>query len=337
MQCKLGLVTGIALAIALGGGCDDRDSDKQSADKDRQKTTSTLSPARYGVGWHAVTETHQSSWSFRPAPVVGRMLASQSTEPEPLADDSSPDALSGIRTALMANMLPAHGSVHIEALVNRALSSISPTAAETAPDKPMVVLATTPWNDESLLLWIEVPGLAAPIAASVGVEFDPSAVAAFRTLGDPAAMPSPADAQSGVGTGGIAQGGVTMGRAAMLYELLPQRTGAPAKGGAAKLIVKYGVLHVAGTTASQAKLDLPITTSEAVGTIDNAPEIVRFATAAAGFGGLLRGDPAMRDLSCNDVIALAQSVRQPDKDGWRAQLIALMYRAQPLIDLPPAH
>ena len=83
------------------------------------------------------------------------------------------------------------------------------------------------------------------------------------------------------------------------------------------------------------KLDRPITTADAMGTIDNAPEIVRFATAAAGFGGLLRGDPAMRDLSCNDVIALAQSVRQPDADGWRAQLIALMYRAQPLIDLPP--
>ena len=121
-----------------------------------------------------------------------------------------------------------------------------------------------------------------------------------------------------------------------LYELLPQRTDASTKGNTAKLIVKYGALHVAGAAAGQAKLEEPITTSDAVGAIDNAPEIVRFATAAAGFGGLLRGDPAMRDLSCNDVIALAQSVRQPDTDGWRAQLIALMYRAQPLIDLPPA-
>ena len=155
---------------------------------------------------------------------------------------------------------------------------------------------------------------------------DPSAVAAFRPLGDPAAVPDPADAQ----------GGVTAGRAAMLYELLPQRTEASPKSNTAKLIVRYGVLHVAGATGGQPKLDQPITTSDAVGTIDNAPEIVRFATAAAGFGGLLRGDPALRDLSCNDVIALAQSVRQADADGWRAQLIALMYRAQPLIDLPPA-
>jgi hypothetical protein len=326
MQSKLGLVAGIALAIVLCGGCDDRDNDKQSADKDKQKTAAAMSPARYGAGWHAVSDTRQSSWSFSRTPQPGRMLASQSTETESLPGDSGPDALSGIRTALMANMLPAHGSVHIEALVNRALSSISPVPAETMPDKPMVVLTTTPWNEESLLLWVEVPGLTAPDAASVGVEFDPSAVAAFRALGDPAEIPNPSDAPSNV----------AQGRAAMLYELLPQRTDAQAKGSAAKLIVKYGVLHVTGTAAGHAKLDEPITTTDAVGTIDNAPEIVRFAAAAAGFGGLLRGDPAVRDLSCNDVIALAQSVRQPDTDGWRAQLIALMYRAQPLIDLPPA-
>jgi hypothetical protein len=325
MLRRFGLLTAIALTMTVTGGCDDRGGDKQGADSDKQGTAA-MAPARYGAGWHAAAETRQSAWSFSPSSPPSDMLVSQSRDPEAQQGDPRPDALSGIRTALMANMLPAHGSVHIEAMVNRALSSIGPTQAETAPDKPMVVLANTPWNEESLLLWVEVPGLATPDGAAVGIEFDPTAVAAFRALGDPAAMPNPADTPSGTMTG----------RAAMLYELLPQRTGAPLKGGAAKLIVRYGVLHVAGTAASQPRLDQPITTAEAVGTIDNAPEIVRFATAAAGFGGLLRGDPAMRDLSCNDVIALAQSVRQPDTDGWRAQLIALMYRAQPLIDLPPA-
>lgn len=322
MHSKCGVLAAIALAVAVCGGCDDRGSDREGSNAEKKAAT-TMTPARYGVGWHAAAETRLSSWSFAPQPVADRVLVSETTDPAPAA---GADALSGIRTALMANMLPAHGSVHIEAMINRALSSVSPLPSETTPDKPMVVLTTTPWNEESLLLWVEVPGLTAPAAASIGVEFDPTAVAAFRALGDPAAMPNPADAPNGIATG----------RAAMLYELLPQRGDAPAKGGAAKLIVKYGALHVAGTAAAQGKLDEPITTANAVGTIDNAPEIVRFATAAAGFGGLLRGDPAMRDLSCNDVIALAQSVRQPDTDGWRAQLIALMYRAQPLIDLPPA-
>jgi Domain of unknown function (DUF3520) len=309
-------MAGIALAAALCGGCDDRDSDKQSDSADK-KAAAAMSPARYGVGWHSVAETHQSAWGFNPETPA---------EAQP-AGDSRADALSGIRAALMANMLPAHGSVHIEALVNRALSSIGPTQAEAEPGKPMVVLVTTPWNEESLLLWVEVPGLTASNAASVGIDFDPSAVAAFRALGDPAAMPTPMASPGEAGAGRKAPA-----RAAMLYELLPQRTESLAKGGAARLIVKYGVLHVSGQT----KVEEPITTAEGVGPIDNAPEVVRFATAAAGFGGLLRGDPGMRDLSCNDVIALAQSVRQPDPDGWRAQLIALMYRAQPLIDLPPA-
>jgi hypothetical protein len=317
MLKTLRLLTGIALAAAALSGCDDRDSGKQGANGDKQKDTAATAPVRFGAGWHAVTDSRQSAWGF-----------TQAGTPD-AGDTNSLDALSGIRAALMANMLPAHNSVRIEALVNRALSSISQTSAadKSSENRPMVVLTTTPWNDESLLLWVEVPGLTAPVNAMIAVEFDPSAVAAFRTLGDPLALPGPIEIP----------GGVMAGRAAMLYELLPQRTEPAGKGGSAKLIIKYGVLHVGGDPAGSAKSDQPITTSDAVGTIDNAPEVVRFATAAAGFGGLLRGDPSMRDLSCNDVIALAQSVRQPDTDGWRAQLIALMYRAQPLIDLPPAH
>jgi hypothetical protein len=322
MLKTLGLFIGIALAVAALGGCDDRDSGKQGANGDKQKDAAASAPVRFGAGWHAVADSRQSSWGF-----------AQANAPTSFAGDpNNLDALAGIRTALMANMLPAHNSVRIEALVNRALSSISPSISQASPadrsseNRPMVVLTTTPWNDDSLLLWVEVPGLTAPGNTTIAVEFDPSAVAAFRTLGDPSALPSPIEIP----------GGVTAGRAAMLYELLLQRTDPAGKGGSAKLIVKYGVLHVGGPADSAAKLDQSITTNDAVGTIDNAPEVVRFATAAAGFGGLLRGDPSMRDLSCNDVIALAQSVRQPDTDGWRAQLVALMYRAEPLIDLPPA-
>ena len=119
---------------------------------------------------------------------------------------------------------------------------------------------------------------------------------------------------------------------AMIYELSPAPVG---RAGTAKANLQFGVLHIAASGGAP-QLDQPITAADAVGTIDNAPDNVRLAAAAAGFGELLRGDPAVRDLSCNDVIALAQSVRRPDPDGWRARLIALMYRAQPLIDLPPA-
>lgn len=307
MLKALGLLTGFALAIAAFGGCDDRDDAKRTEKTDTTNTAAMPAPARLGAGWHGTADMRQSAWAF-----------TRAAAPDPLTGQSRPDALAGIRNALMANMLPARNNVRIEALVNRALSSIGPPAPDASPSRPMVVLATTPWNDDTMLLWIEVPGLSAPEKTAIGIEFDPGAVAAFRPLGDPAALPT------------LTQ---TPGRAAMLYEIQPQHSD---KG--PKSSTKYAVLHIADSTGDPngVKLDRPITAADAMGTIDNAPEIVRFAAAAAGFGGLLRGDPAMRDLSCNDVIALAQSVRQPDTDGWRAQLIALMYRAQPLIDLPPA-
>src|SRR4051812_3339752 len=106
MLSKFGVLAGIALAVAVCGGCDDQGSDKQGANAD--KKTSAMAPARYGAGWHAAAETRQSNWSF----------ALQSPA-DPALLVAGGDALSGIRTALMSNMLPAHGSVRIEAMVNR--------------------------------------------------------------------------------------------------------------------------------------------------------------------------------------------------------------------------
>jgi hypothetical protein len=197
MLKTLGLLTGIALAMAALGGCDDRNSGKQGSNSDKQKDIAASAPVRFGAGWHAVADSRQSNWGF-----------AQANAPTSFAGDSSSrDALAGIRTALMANMLPAHNSVRIEALVNRALSSISPSisqvslADKSSENRPMVVLTTTPWNDDSLLLWIEVPGLTAPDNTMIAVEFDPSAVAAFRTLGDPSDLPSPIEIPGGVSAG----------------------------------------------------------------------------------------------------------------------------------------
>jgi hypothetical protein len=275
-----------------------------------------------------MSEMRQSRWGFGPrqAMAQGGTLAAQS---EAQAGGGSgggapTDALAAIRAALMANMLPARGSVRIEDLISRATLSIEPAASEAAAAKPRAILATTPWNDDTLLLWVEIPGAPAADGTAISVEFDSRAVSAFRPLGDPSALPSPARSLDGD----------ARGRVAVIYELLPRPD---SKGGPPRPTLQYAVLHIgARANVGMPKVELPITAADAVGTIDNAPDVVRLAAAAAGFGELLRGDPAVRDLSCNDVIALAQSVRRPDPDGWRARLIALMYRAQPLIDLPPS-
>jgi hypothetical protein len=167
---------------------------------------------------------------------------------------------------------------------------------------PDIVLIDTPWNEDTLLLWVEAPGA----DGGVSIEFNPDSVAAFRPVGDPSALPAAESGQSG---------------AAMLYELQLQPN-APTLA-----TTKYAVLRDRAP-------DRPITAGDLVENFDDAPDIVRFAAAVAGFGGLLRGDPAVRDLSCGDVIALAESAAQPDPDGRRARLIALMRRAEPLIELP---
>jgi hypothetical protein len=329
MRRYLGLLIGAAVALTALGGCDDRDSAKQSTKTDKKAgDTAAQSPSgRLGAGWHAAADAKLSAWAFtpRPAALRGGMLAAQSNAPVMLSGEAAPaDALAAIRAALMQNMLPARASVRIEDLVNRAAASMEPAGPEGLAARPRAILATAPWNDETLLLWVEIPGQPAIDGAAVNVEFDPRAVVAFRTLGDPSALPFPTRAAAGG----------QPGRVAMIYEVSPQPVGRP---GQSKANVQYATLHIVPQApVSGLKLDQPITAADAVGTIDNAPDAVRLAAAAAGFGELLRGDPAVRDLSCNDVIALAQSVRRPDPDGWRARLIALMYRAQPLIDLPPA-
>jgi Ca-activated chloride channel homolog len=54
-----------------------------------------------------------------------------------------------------------------------------------------------------------------------------------------------------------------------------------------------------------------------------ASESMRFASAVAGFGMLLRHSPNAGALGWNDVLALARSARGADEDGYRADFIRL--------------
>jgi Ca-activated chloride channel family protein len=64
---------------------------------------------------------------------------------------------------------------------------------------------------------------------------------------------------------------------------------------------------------------------------ERAPsESMRFASAVAGFGMLLRGSPHAGSLAWSDVITLAQGARGTDRDGYRADFIRLAERASDL-------
>ena len=62
--------------------------------------------------------------------------------------------------------------------------------------------------------------------------------------------------------------------------------------------------------------------------IQAAPEDVRFSTAVAAFGQLLRGEPYIGAYSFDDVIALAQTARGTDPFGYRAEFLNLVRLAK---------
>jgi hypothetical protein len=270
----------LVLMLSAVTGCDDHRA------KHPVKAARMAEPAapQPGLGWQETAQNRSSAWG-----TAGSYV----------------DAVSSIEVALDADTLPPRGTVHVAALVNRVLAD---TPATDPADRPVVMLTVSPWNDDTMLLWVAVPGTPGTPQAAIKVEFEPASVSSYRAMGDPAAL-APA------GTPGRSFG--------MLYEISPQ------PGAILSATTRYAKLSV-----SSAAQDRPITGADVVDSLDDAPDTVRFAVAVAGFGGLLRGDAALRDLSCEDVIAMAESAAQPDPTGLRARLIALMKRAEPLIDVP---
>lgn len=62
--------------------------------------------------------------------------------------------------------------------------------------------------------------------------------------------------------------------------------------------------------------------------VDLAPEEVRFSTAVAAFGQLLRAEPYMQGYGFDDVLALAGRTRGEDPFGYRAEFMSLVRLAK---------
>src|SRR5690606_38814147 len=76
--------------------------------------------------------------------------------------------------------------------------------------------------------------------------------------------------------------------------------------------------------------------SDAVTSIAQANESARWATAVAGYGQLLRGDPYLdQGYDWDDVINLAQTARGRDEFGWRAEFLQLARAASSAAAMNP--
>ncbi|MFC7291147.1 vWA domain-containing protein [Hirschia litorea] len=76
-------------------------------------------------------------------------------------------------------------------------------------------------------------------------------------------------------------------------------------------------------------IDMPIIAKSMSSSLEEAPAYVRFATAVAGFGQLLRQDPyLLNGFDYDSVISLANGAKQADEFGYRAEFVQLARAAK---------
>ena len=185
-----------------------------------------------------------------------------------------------------------------------------------------------------------------PIAndVKIQVEFNPNRVAEYRLIGYETRMLRREDFNNDqVDAGEIGAGhSVTA-----IYEIVPvggrtfndplrYQDERPAANATANELAFLRIRYkLPGQDASRL-IERPITDADSVTSIARAPEYVRFATAVAGYGQLLRGDPYIeRGYDFGDVISLAQGARGDDEFGWRAEFVQLARSAQSAAALSP--
>jgi Ca-activated chloride channel homolog len=178
----------------------------------------------------------------------------------------------------------------------------------------------------------------------IQVEFNPARVAEYRLIGYETRMLRREDFNNDqVDAGEIGAGhSVTA-----IYEITPvggrtfsdplrYQQSAPPSSTASELAFLRIRYKLPGEDASRL-IERSIGDSDRVANIAAAPEYARFATAVAGYGQLLRGDPYLdRGYGWDDVISLAQGARGRDEFGWRTEFVQLARAAQTAAALPAA-
>lgn len=175
-----------------------------------------------------------------------------------------------------------------------------------------------------------------PVADDVKlqVEFNPALVAEYRLIG----YETRQLARTGFKDDKVDAGEVGAGHSVTaLYEIVP--VGSPARhadalryGKAKKAVAKgdeLGFLKLRwkeprGTTGKEAGWAIPAATAETVS------DDIRFAVAIAGFGQLLRKEPALGDWGFDRAADLADGARGRDPNGWRAEAVQLIRLAKTL-------
>jgi Ca-activated chloride channel family protein len=242
-----------------------------------------------------------------------------------------------VRRSINAGLLPPRESVRIEGMINHfPYEYPQPTAGE--PFSLNLDVVTCPWEPTHQLVRIGLKGyqdVAVRADSRIEVEFNPRRVASYRLIGyDRQKTETQNSNEENVGSHPMAAGYTLT----TLYEVVPlKRAGTAAH---------TQMPTVAGETSEPlltAKLQLKTRgNAAAVGFIQRtlsdtgfdfaaAPSDLKFAAAVAEFGMILRDSEYKgRNGSLQHVIEWAQQGAGADVNGYRADFIELVRKAQAL-------
>ena len=240
-----------------------------------------------------------------------------------------------VRRSIYAGVLPPRESVRIEGMINHFPYEYPQPAAGESFSLNLDV-AICPWEPTHRLVRIGLKGnqdIAVRADGRIEVEFNPRRVASYRLIGYDRQETEPQNSSEGnVGSHSVA--GYTL---TTLYEvvLLKRARTAP------DTLMPSSAIE-ASEPLLTAKLQLTRPGSDAtLGLIQHAvtdtgfdfaaaPSDLKFAAAVAEFGMILRDSEYKGNGSLQQVIEWAQQARGSDVNGYRADFIELVRKAQGL-------
>jgi Ca-activated chloride channel family protein len=172
----------------------------------------------------------------------------------------------------------------------------------------------------------------------IQVEFNPAKVAEYRLIGYESRILNQEDFNNDKVDAGEIGAGTSV---TAIYEITPvgskatlvdpsryQPAPSPVAGATSELAFLKVRYKLPGEETSRL-ITRPVTGADQVSDIAKAPESTRFATAVAGYGSMLRGDPYLaKTFTWDSVIALANGAKGEDAFGYRAEFIQLARAAK---------
>jgi hypothetical protein len=241
-----------------------------------------------------------------------------------------------VRRSIDAGLLPPRESVRIEGMINHFPYEYSqPTAGE--PFSLNLAIVTCPWEPTHRLVRIGLKGhqdVAVRADSRIEVEFNPRRVASYRLIGyDRQKTETQGSNEENVASQSL----VTGYTLTTFYEIVPLKrlvtathtqTPSVPEDAVEPLLVGKLQLDRRGNDATVALIQR--TVSDTGFDFAAAPSDLKFAAAVAEFGMILRDSEYKGHGSLQQVLEWAQQGKGIDVNGYRADFIELVRKAQAL-------